>query len=256
MNMLTSLSIKNLVLIFALLIGSIIFSLESAPPVVAGPSFPEELSDVILPNHKTLQPFALYDHNREAFNLDSLKGKWTFLFFGYTHCPDVCPMALAMLADLFEILDKDAPQAMEKTHGVFVSVDPLRDTPEDLQQYAPYFHPEFLGVTGSEKAIKAFTRQIGALYFFETDFKDPNGKKQVNKDPNGKKQIKKPDPEEGYSVSHTSAFFLIDPLGRLVAIFPDFNNTDSLFEEYVRIRKFVKIRNLYGNSEGLSIDTK
>ncbi len=238
MNILTHFSTRSLVLVFGVLIIAIQLHIHLGPQEQAGPKFPEELSDVILPNPKTLRDFTLYDHNRKPFTLDSLQGNWTFIFFGYTHCPDVCPTAMAILAQFFELMNQKAPFAMDKSKGVFVSVDPLRDTPEHLQQYATYFHKDFLGVTGTEQTIKSFTKQMGALYFFESDFKDKNGRKVITK----------PDPEEGYDVSHTSALFLVDPLGRLVAIFPEYNNSDMIFEDYVRIRKFVKIRGLYGEN--------
>lgn len=228
------------ILILIISAGWIIFSRWFGLPQDTGPKFPEELSDVILPMPKPLAPFRLLDHNRKPFLLDNLKDQWTFLFFGYTHCPDVCPLAMGRLSEVFEQLKKAKSPAMERTRGMFISVDPKRDTPEHLKQYVLYFNPEFLGVTGSEKQIKAFTKQIGAMYFMESEFKDPE--KQAEKKPQ-----KKTDPTD-YSISHTSAFFLMDPLGRLVAIFPEYNNTDMIIEEYVRIRKFVKIRNIYGDS--------
>ncbi len=216
-----------------------------SPPT--GPKFPLELSDVILPSPKIIKPFQLVDQDRNPFGLEQLKGNWTFLFFGYTHCPDVCPLALGMLAELFERLKTSAPDALERTRVAFISVDPKRDTTERLKQYVLYFNPAFKGVTGTEKAIKAFSRQLGALYFMPGDFKGADGKpvKSGLVDPNAKT----PEEDEGYQVSHTSAFFLVDPLGRLVAIFPEYNNTDIIQEEYVRIRKFVKIRNIYGDAE-------
>jgi len=212
----------------------------------AGPTFPLELSDVILPSPITIKPFKLIDQDRNPFGLEQLKDNWTFLFFGYTHCPDVCPLALGMLAELFERLKTTAPAAMERTKTVFISVDPKRDTAERLKQYVLYFNPEFKGVTGTEKGVKAFARQLGALYFMPGDFKGPDGKPMASGlvGENGKSVE-----DEGYQVSHTSAFFLVDPLGRLVAIFPEYNNTDIITEEYVRIRKFVKIRNIYGDAK-------
>lgn len=198
-----------------------------------GPTFPEELSDVILPNPKTLEPFNLTDQDGKPFLLADFQGHWTFLFFGYTHCPDVCPMAMGILSEVFGHLKALSSPALEKTQVAFVTVDPKRDTPLVLKQYVSYFNPAFKGLSGSESQVASFTKQVGAIYFTAKDFKNSEGRKPP-------KTLSDKD-----IISHTSAFFLIDPLGRLVAIFPEYNNTDMILEEYVRIRKFVKIRKTY-----------
>lgn len=243
MTFFKSLPGRALILTVIILIGSVAWNLFShwSAPEDTGPKFPEELSDVILPMPKTMVPFQLLDHNRKPFTLDNLKGQWTFLFFGYTHCPDVCPVAMGMLSEVFNKLHEAKSPAMDGTKGVFITVDPQRDTPEHLKQYVLYFNPEFLGVTGSKQQIKEFTKQIGALYFMEADFKDPEKPAQT---PPEEKTT-----DTSYQVSHTTAFFLLDPLGRLVGIFPEYNNTDMIIEEYVRIRKFVKIRNIYSGTD-------
>lgn len=224
-----------LLLIFLLFMVAIGYDIQTTPEI--GPQFSAELSDVILPSPKTLQSFELQDHHRKPFDLERFKGRWTFLFFGYTHCPDVCPTAMGILAEFFDRLKKEAPDALKNTHLAFVSVDPERDTPEHLRQYVSYFNPEFLGITGKTQELKKFSKQLGVIYFKGAEFKDPE-----------RPQAKPPaEPsEEDKMVSHTSAFFLIDPLGRLIAIFPEYNNTDMIFSEYTRIRKFVQIHNLYG----------
>lgn len=214
--------------------GAIVYDIVTTKP--EGPQFSQELSDVILPMPKPIQAFRLLDHNRKVFDLEQLKGKWSFVFFGYTHCPDVCPTAMAILAELFERMKKQAPDALIDTRLIFVTVDPERDTPEHLRQYVGYFNPDFLGVTGEPKDIKAFSNQLGALYFKGSQFKD------ADKPP--AKSPQEPTEEEKM-VSHTSAFFLMDPLGRMLAIFPEFNNSDMIFEDYKRIRTFAKIHNLY-----------
>lgn len=201
-----------------------------------GPVFAEELSDVILPSPKVLKSFQLVDHNRQPFGLEQLQGRWSFLFFGYTYCPDVCPTAMGILADFFDRMKKHAPEALENTRMVFVSVDPERDTPEHLQQYVKYFNPNFLGVTGKPTEIADFAKQVGAIFYKGAQFKDPD---QPQEQP-----LAKPTAEDKM-ISHTSAFFLMDPLGRLVAIFPEYENSDMIFENYTRIRKYVKIRKMY-----------
>ncbi len=92
--------------------------------------------------------------------LADLRGKAVVLFFGYTLCPDVCPTTMARLGHAMELLGKDA----ERVQVVMVSVDPERDTPERLAQYARAFHPSFLGVTGTPEEIAAVAAAYGIYY--------------------------------------------------------------------------------------------
>lgn len=203
-----------------------------------GPSFPSELSTMTLPNPKPLKPFALTDQEGQPFTLTQLQGRWTFLFFGYTHCPDVCPMAMSLLGKLFHHMKERASPNLATSQGALVTVDPKRDTPPLLKQYVTYFNPDFKGLTGSEEGIKLFAGQLGALYFLASELQDE-----------GKKSTPAPSNKASNSISHTSAFFLIDPLGRLVAMFPDYNNTDKILEEYEKIRQFVRTHQIYSTPE-------
>src|SRR2546425_7840579 len=115
----------------------------------------------LFPDPKPLTAFALTDDNNRVFDLARLKGKWSFLFFGFTHCPDVCPTTLAVLAPARENLAKNTAGA-EDLPFVFVSVDPNRDTPGKLRQYVEYFDATFLGVTGDKPQIAKLARQPGA----------------------------------------------------------------------------------------------
>ena len=105
--------------------------------------------------------FELINHHGEPFTGGSLEGDWTLLFFGFTYCPDVCPTTMSFLAEVKEnLVDTEA----ESTRVVMVSVDPARDTVEQLAQYVPYFHPEFLGVTGDFPDILSFARRFNAPF--------------------------------------------------------------------------------------------
>src|SRR2546427_13119304 len=101
----------------------------------------------LFPDPKPLTAFALTDDKNRAFDLASLKGKWSFHFFGFTYCPDVCPTTLAVLARVRDNLAKNTAGA-EDLQFVFVSVDPNRGTASKLGPYAGYFDATFLGVTG------------------------------------------------------------------------------------------------------------
>jgi len=134
----------------------------------------------------TQADFHMTDHNGQPRALADFKGKVVALFFGYTHCPDVCPTTLADLAQTMRILGKDA----EKVQVIFITVDPERDTPEMLVQYAPAFHPSFLGLYGDAKV----TAQV-AKSFYVSYQKQPSA--------------------SGYTVDHSVGTFLIDPKGRV-----------------------------------------
>ena len=96
----------------------------------------------------TQADFRLADHNGKVRTPAEFRGKAVALFFGYTHCPDMCPTTLADLAQAMRLLGNDAA----RVQVLFVTVDPERDTPEMMAQYVPAFHPSFLGLHGDEQA--------------------------------------------------------------------------------------------------------
>ncbi len=149
----------------------------------------------LLPEPKPLTAFAFTDHENRVFDLSRLKGKWSFLFFGYTHCPDVCPTTLATLARAHENMAKSKAGA-EDVQFVFISVDPNRDTAGKLRQYVTYFDASFLGVAGDDAQLGKLAGQLGAVY-------------QVEVKPGA----------ENYPVYHTAAVFLVDPRARYHAVF-------------------------------------
>lgn len=179
---------------------------EARPPVIQG---------LLWPNPKAVQPFALADHRGAPFTLEELKGRWSFLFFGYTHCPDVCPTTLAMLDKVFRELGQE-PTSNRDVQFVFVSVDPERDTPELLGKYVGYFNPEFLGVTGAAEALTPLTRALGI--YAEREPPDANG---------------------NYLVSHGAAVLLIDPAGRLLGVFQAPHDPLDIAERFRQMRRFV-----------------
>lgn len=105
--------------------------------------------------------FALLQHDGSAFTAANLEGQWTLMFFGFTHCPDICPTTMQFLADLHGQLQGTE---VADTQVVMVSVDPARDTVAALSEYVPYFHPEFVGVTGEFTEILSFTRKFNAPF--------------------------------------------------------------------------------------------
>lgn len=115
--------------------------------------------------------------------LSDFKDKYKLLFFGYTHCPDVCPLTLANVKVALKQLPEDVRNQVQT---VFVSVDPERDTLDHLNQYVQFFDPNFVGLTGSKEDIDRVVRQYGAFY-----------------------RIEKSDDAKNYSVSHSARLYVI-----------------------------------------------
>ncbi len=167
----------------------------------------------LFPDPKPLTAFALTDHENRVFDLSRLKGKWSFLFFGYTHCPDICPTTLAILARAHENIVKSTVGAKD-VQFVFISVDPNRDTAGKLRQYATFFDPSFLGVTGDDAQLGKLAGQLGAAY-------------QVAIKPG----------IENYPVYHTAAVFLVDPRARYHAVFAPPLDAEGISQRFKVLRE-------------------
>jgi protein SCO1 len=131
---------------------------------------------------------ALTDHHGKATNLTTFKGKVVVLFFGYTHCPDVCPTTMSELAQAMKLLGKDA----DRVQVLFVTLDPARDTPDVLAKYVPYFDPRFLGLSGSESQIADTARNFKI-----------SASKQA------------PDARGNYSIDHSAGIYVYDQQGKI-----------------------------------------
>ena len=132
--------------------------------------------------------FQLIDHNGQPRTLADFRGKVLVVFFGFTHCPDVCPTTLAELARALTQLGADA----QRVQVVMITVDPQRDTPEVLKQYVTALDPAFLGLTGDAQAIDQTAREF-KVFYQRTPGATP----------------------DTYSVDHSSGTFVYDPAGRL-----------------------------------------
>jgi protein SCO1/2 len=202
-----------LLLAIAVAVTALIGWRLSHEPVVRPP---EDIEDYLFWQAKDLTGFKLMGANSKTFGLDDLKGKWSFVFFGYTHCPDVCPLTLGTMGKAFKLLE-GSPAVYQEIQGIFISVDPQRDTPESLKEYVSYFNNKFLGVTGDTAQLDALTRQMSALYTIHA--KDP----------------KKSDT---YLVSHNSTIFLVDPQGRLYGRFSPPQVPEEIAGVFLKIRMF------------------
>lgn len=178
---------------------------------------PAQIEDYLFWQAKALSDFQLRRAGNQTLDLSDLSGKWTFLFFGYTHCPDICPVTLAVLGQAFRIIDQ-TPEQASQAQGLFISVDPGRDTPESLAEYAAYFDKRFIGATGSVAQLDAISRQIGVFYTIQ--------------------QSEAGRPADSYLVTHSSTIFLVDPQGRLYAKFPPPHDAQEMARAFQTIRAF------------------
>jgi protein SCO1/2 len=137
--------------------------------------------------------FSLSNQHGGVTRLSDLRGDVVMMFFGYTHCPDICPATLFTMAQARKLLGADG----ERFQGVFITVDPERDTPERLREYVGFFDPDFLALTGSEQDLTQVARDFGAA--FEKGEKTADG---------------------GYLMGHTTFGYLIGPDGKVARLLP------------------------------------
>jgi protein SCO1/2 len=124
-------------------------------------------------------------------SLKDYRGKVTLLYFGYTMCPDVCPTNLSMMSNAFSQLDD---KELSQIQGIFISVDPERDTMERLNEYTHYFHPLILGLSSTPEIIKELADRYGVAY----------------------QKVVQNDSATNYVVDHSSETYVVDPNGKLV----------------------------------------
>jgi protein SCO1 len=144
---------------------------------------------LVYPQPRPLADFAL-DAADGPLTAETLRGRWTLVFIGFTHCPDVCPTTLAQLA---EAERRSGLPAQQRPRILFVSVDPERDSPQRVRDYARHFSPDAFGATADHARLEPFTRQLGMVYMHS------------------------PLEDGGYSVDHSTSIAVLDPQLRLVA---------------------------------------
>jgi protein SCO1 len=153
--------------------------------------------------------FSLIDQNDKPFTDADLKGKWHLVFFGYTHCPDVCPTTLN---DLSLAIDQLSAKQKQDVGIVFISVDPDRDTPAVLKSYVESFGGPIEGLTGTAAEVKQAAQDYKVYY------------------------AKHPTTGGGYDMDHSALIYVMDPEGRFTATFTPDDNSDAVA---ARLKKLV-----------------
>jgi protein SCO1/2 len=163
------------------------------------PYMDDGISATILYDATPIIDFELSDHNGAAFSRENLIGKWSFLSFGYTHCPDICPTTLKTLNHVDEILRENNSSIIPQT--VFITLDPERDDVSTLAEYVPWFNKDFIGLTGTQQ-------------------------KQQRPDESG---------EGNYLIDHTVTIMLIDNRGRLRALSSPPHEAQTIVNDFIKI---------------------
>jgi protein SCO1/2 len=178
--------------------------------LVAAPSYGQsppdrsaaELMDAVMWNREPIGgPFALTDHTGKPRTDADFRGKLMLVYFGFTYCPDVCPIDLQQMGLAVDQLGV----AGEAVQPIFVTVDPERDTPEHLAEYVPYFHARFVGLTGGAEAIRQAARQYRVYYA-----KVPTA--------------------DSYTVDHSAFIYLMDRNGKYLGFFPPGTSAERMNE--------------------------
>lgn len=165
-----------------------------------------------LPAEKT---FSLVDHTGRAVTEQDFRGKFMLVMFGYTYCPDICPIGLTLMSEALDILGKDG----DRVTPVFITIDPERDTPGNLKDYVGNFHARLVGLTGSPEQVAAAAKAFGAEY------------RKIA-------PLSKDDEDAGdYYMVHGDAFYLTGPKGESLIAFNRKTNPQAMAKT---IGKFLK----------------
>ena len=208
--------IYSIIALISLAAGAVGFYLINQSQQISAPEYA-----LYYKEPRPLSAFSLTDELGLPFNNAQLLNKWSLLFFGYTSCPDVCPTTLQNLNFMYE----DITAIAKNSQIVLVSVDPKRDTREKLNAYIGYFNADFKALHAEHDVLFPFARNLGLMYAITT--KDDNS---ISED-------------ENYWVDHSASLVLINPRGKITAIFrpeqtvgeiPTINNK-RLLSDYTKI---------------------
>lgn len=156
-------------------------------------------------------PFTLTDQNGAQVSDSQFAGKYRLIYFGFSYCPDVCPVDLQKLMQGLKLVEQQDPALGAKIQPIFITVDPARDTPPVLRQYVAAFHPRLIGLTGSEAEIAAVARKF-AIYY---------------------RKAEQPGASE-YLVDHARQAMLFDPAGKPLALIPQEDTPEKIAAELER----------------------
>jgi protein SCO1 len=179
-------------------------------PLLQRSTVPEPDAATVFDEARRLPDAELVDQHGERFSTAALEDRFSLMFFGFTHCPDICPITLHVLAEAHAAIEAREPDARPEL--VFVSVDPARDTPERMREYLGFFDARFTGVTAGDEAIAPLLEALGVMVHRQ----EHQG--------------------EHYNVVHNGTVYVIGPQRELVAVFSSGQDAATITEDYLRIR--------------------
>ena len=163
---------------------------------------------------RALPDFELVDHNKRPLVRSDFNGRWSLMFFGFTHCPDICPASMQVMSDMVAAIDD--PDVVEDLRIYFISVDPERDTPELLSSYVSYFNPAFTGATAAPEKLLPLTRSLGIRH-------------QISNRVEG---------SATYDVEHSSSIVLINPQAEFAGLFSAPHDALAMARDMTRIVEY------------------
>jgi protein SCO1/2 len=163
----------------------------------------------VLNEARVLTSFDFPSTEPVRFTSETVKDHWTMVFYGFSHCPVMCPTTMAQLNQVYKQLEKEKVAKMPKV--VMVTVDPERDTVERMHDYVKGFNPNFIGAVGKDAQIKAMTREVGIAF----------------------EKVPSRDGKAGeYDMQHSGAIIVLNPKGRLMAFFNYPHKVEDIVEDY------------------------
>lgn len=157
-------------------------------------------------------PFELTRHTGEVISSEVFRGRYMFIYFGFTHCPATCPVTLNDMTVVLRKLEKANPGLAEKISPIFISVDPERDTPELIGKYISHFHNRFEGMTGRYDELVEIVNSYGSYFSYDQADSDGN-----------------------YNVNHSSYIYLMGPEGEYVTHFTPDETVDQILEYLLNV---------------------
>lgn len=193
----------------AMVLGLFVYSVLRTP--VLNEAQLRDLGVIILPTPREIAPFELNATNGQPFGVADLQGHWTFVFFGFTNCPDICPTTMAELAKAERELRQTDPESAEQFRVVMVTVDPERDDVATLAAYVGAFSPQFVGAAGAVAATVELARQLNV-------------------------GIAKVPSADGYTVDHGGQIVIVNPKGHYHGFIKLPHQADTIVQAFASLR--------------------
>lgn len=198
--------------LIALVIGLGIFNFQSPPGDVA---LDEQLQHAtyLYDQQVAIPDFEFIDNHGRSFTKDNIRDQWTLWFFGFTHCPDICPTTLATLSHSLALIEQQ--QNIDDLAIVFVSVDPQRDTPEHINNYISGFDSRIIGTSGYDQSLSVFLKNMGIIATLN----------------------KANEHSTEYLIDHSSAVYLIAPNTAISAVFNTPHQASTIADDFITIQR-------------------